>query len=173
MTKLPKNRSLVSLITLSFSIILFISGCQTTILEPGFLANVAPACQGASIQVDLVGVNNSELAAWNAKPIDDYFSAGDMFRKSSPKITLEFGANGKSVQSLSPSHPIWQQWRAKGSTHVMVIADLPGYTLPMGGIDLRRQTVPLSSDKWDKSPPEISIQITPTGIILIPAPKAQ
>ncbi len=150
---------------------LFLSGCGVTILQPGFTTQVAPSYQGASIQVDLVGVNNSELPAWNAKPIDDYFAAGDMFRASAPKVTLNFGAGESDVKALSASNPIWKQWNSKNATHVMVIADLPGYTVPMGGVDLRRQIIPLSSDKWAKSPPEISIQITPTGIILVPAPK--
>lgn len=168
-----KNRCSFIPAILAAMAVLLLAGCQTVILKPGFSASVASAYKGASIQVDLVGVNNSELAAWNAKPIDDYFSAGDMFRASSPKVTLNFGAGENDVQSLPVTHPIWQQWSAKGSTHIIVIADLPGYTIPMGGVDLRRQSVPLSSDKWDKSPPVISIQVTPTGIILIPAPKAE
>lgn len=153
--------------------VVILAGCGVTILQPGFMTEVAPSYQGASIQVDLIGVNNSELAAWNAKPIDDYFAAGDMFRASAPKVTLNFGAGEDGMKSLPASHPIWKQWKSKNATNIMVIADLPGYTVPMGGIDLRRQTVPLSSNQWAKSPPEISIQITPTGIILVPAPKVQ
>jgi uncharacterized protein YceK len=153
--------------------ILLMSGCGVTILQPGFTTQVASSYQGASIQVDLVGVNNSELAAWNAKPIDDYFAAGDMFRGSAPKVTLNFGSDQAGTQTLASSNPIWKQWKSKSATYVMVIADLPGYTVPMGGVDLRRQVVPLSSDRWTKSPPEISIQVTPTGIILVPAPKAE
>ena len=42
---------------------LILTGCGVTILQPGFTTQVAPSYQGASIQVDLIGVNNSELAA--------------------------------------------------------------------------------------------------------------
>lgn len=144
---------------------------NTTILQPRLDASIAPAYKGASIQVDLVGVNNSELAAWNAKPIDDYFSPGDVFRSASSKRTLDFADGKDDVKSLAANDPIWQAWKSKGVSHVVVMADLPGYTIPMGGIDLRRQIIPLTGSSWDKSPPSITIQVGPTGIILVPAPK--
>jgi hypothetical protein len=154
--------------------LILLPGCKSTqILQPRLDASIAPAYQGASIQVDLVGVNNSELATWNAKPIDDYFAAGDAFRASASKVTFQFGDSQPAVQSLPVTDKAWQQWKAKGASHVVVIADLPGYTLPMGGVDLRRQIIPLQSDKWEKSPPVITVEVSPTGILLVPAPKIQ
>lgn len=155
---------------------LFLVGCPTVPrvvhLQPEFRAEVASAYHGATISVDLVGVNNSELAVWKAKPVDDYFAPGNVFRDSAQKVTLNFGGGGETTQRVSPSHPVWQDWRAKGATQVIVIADLPGYTLPIGGVDIRRQMIPLESTNWERSPEEVVIQITPTGIILVPAPKA-
>ncbi len=146
---------------------------RTVILQPRLDASIAPAYKGASIQVDFVGVNNSELAAWNAKPIDDYFAPGDVFRDSADKKTLDFADGSVSVQTLQSTDPVWQRWKSKGASHVVVIADLPGYNIPMGGIDLRRQTIPLSAGSWERSPPVITVQVGPTGIILVPAPKIQ
>lgn len=153
--------------------IALLPACNTTILQPQVDAAIAPAYQGASIQVDLVGVNNSELAAWNAKPVDDYFTPGDIFRGAAAKRTLDFADGKEGGKSLAANDPIWQTWKAKGVSNIVVMADLPGYTIPMGGVDLRRQIIPLSSDSWDKSPPVITIQVGPTGIILVPAPKVQ
>ena len=107
-------------------LVAFLPACnKTVILQPRLDASIAPAYKGASIQVDLIGVNNSELAAWNAKPIDDYFAPGDVFRSSSNKHTLNFADANDGVQTLQVTDPIWQSWKAKGASYVVVIADLP------------------------------------------------
>lgn len=147
------------------------SGCSTKPIQPNLVSEVSSAYVGASIQVDLIGVNPSELGAWTGKSIDDYFSAGDRFRQGAVKRTLQFGGSNAGSQTLAAKDTIWAQWKAKSATHIIVLADLPGYNSPEGGVDLRRQVIPLDSGVWDKVPPSVMIQITPTGIILVPAPK--
>jgi len=143
--KNPYKRLPFRLLSLTLVAAALLAGCsKTVILQPNLNASIAPAYQGASIQVDLIGINSSELTTWRSKPIDDYFAPGDVFRRSATKATLHFGGDKPGSQSLPASDPVWQQWKAKATTHVVVLADLPGYNLPMGGVDLRRQIIPLS-----------------------------
>ena len=150
---------------------LLVSGCGTKPIRPDLSAQVAPVFAGASIQVDLIGVNNSELNVWKAVDIDDYFSAGNRIRQGASRKTLTFGGGLPESQTLSANDPIWNEWKSKQVSFVIVLADLPGYASREVGVDLRRQVIPLDSGFWDGVPENISIQLTPTGIILVPAPK--
>lgn len=150
--------------------LLLLTGCSKT-LTFGFTSTVDPAYTGASIEVDLIGINTSEIAVWNAKSIDEYFTTGDPFRAAAPKKTFYFGEGQPEKAQLSSSDPIWQQWNDKGATHILVLADLPGYTISMDGVDLRRQLIPRASNEWKGTPKTISIRLGPTGVVLVPSPK--
>jgi hypothetical protein len=164
----PKTSRIV--LSLAAAALLFLfAGCQTLTFD--FTSSVDPAYKGASIEVDLIGINTSEIAVWNAKSIDDYFTSGDPFRASVPKKTFYFGEGQPEIARLPSSDPIWREWEAKGATHILVLADLPGYTIPMGGVDLRRQLVPRSSSDWKGTPKAIAIRLGPTGVVLVPSPK--
>lgn len=150
--------------------LLFLAGCESTI-QPTLNTEVSPLYAGATIEVDLVGINTSEYQIWKAKSVNDYFTSDDQFRDAAVKKTLYFGEQKKSSQTFSSSDPIWTQWVAKECAFVVVIADLPGYVKDEQ-VDRRRQLIPLDLKLWSGTPSDITITVSPTGIQLLPSPEA-
>ena len=149
--------------------LLLLVGCETTI-QPTFNTSVSAIYEGATIEVDLVGINTSEYQIWKAKSVNDYFTSSDKFRDAASKKTLYFGENQKTSQTLSSSDPIWAEWTRKDCAYIVIIADLPGYVADEQ-VDRRRQLVPLNSKLWKGAPSDITITISPTGIQLLPSPE--
>ncbi|TVR52423.1 MAG: hypothetical protein EA425_05000 [Puniceicoccaceae bacterium] len=155
-------------------LVLLLAGCATTPppIQPAFNLVVDPAYAGASIQVDLVGVNASEVARWRTKSVNDYFSPGDPFRATAERKSFLMGPDGEDAPVLAANDPIWQRWQRRDVSFIVVLADLPGYMEDReGAIDSRRLIVPLGGDRWDRARPStITLEISPTGVSSIPAP---
>lgn len=149
------------------------SGCQT--FHPAVNLSVDSIYENASIQVDMVGINPSQYKVWTQKSVSEYFSPGDEFRKITDKKTFAFGQNRPKEQVLSRNDPIWKRWRDKGVSHIFVLADLPGISDEKA--EKRRQIIPLDRKAWKGSqtlfiflPREIKVNVSPTGVEVIPPP---
>lgn len=117
---------------------------------------------GGSVVVDLVGVNMSTLRAWETYSMTEYWQDKNPRRRDADKVTLDFSAAGKkpTVQKLLVTDDKMKQWQARGVTHVLVLADLPGaHADKEGASDSRRQVLPLDSCHWAKGTKQLTVQV--------------
>lgn len=118
-----------------------------------------------SIEVDVVGVNQAQMARWSSYPVSSYFSSGDQLRADANKAVMRFWTEDSAPKTLSRSDDKWDQWLGDGATHLFVVADLLGVRddLP-GDADPRRLILPLSKDRWKGR--SIEIEIQRSGLVL-------
>lgn len=167
----------LSSLTLAF-LALNVVSCQSTKSNrlkplkenPQLILKIHPDYEHASMAVDLVGVNPSELENWNQLFLDEYFQPDNSFRRVASKKTYFFGGENKMEQTLEPDDKIWMDWKAKGSSYIFIMADLPGNIASSSGTDVRRQKIPIDKRDWAKKPQEIQVLIKPDGITLTPSP---
>lgn len=114
-----------------------------------------------SIEVDLVGVNESEAARWRSYPVSDYFSGRDQFRADADRHTLAFTHANPGPQTLPRTHPIWQKWKDKQAMELFILVNLPGTGDRQE--DPRRLVLPLSRDRWKVD--EIVIEVQRSGVV--------
>jgi hypothetical protein len=82
--------------------------------------------------------------------MSSYWEPGNPMRESAVKYVMTFGASAAKEQILAKSDPIWQKWKERKATHLLVMAFLPGIKDQPGGADPRRIILPLDSSKWEK-----------------------
>lgn len=98
-----------------------------------------------SVEVDLVAVSASERNAWVGKPVNEYFSGGDAFRRDATKITFVFSNDSPEPKRLSRRDPIWKTW--KGRQELFILANLSGAS-GAGASDPRRLILSLDTRRW-------------------------
>ncbi len=121
-----------------------------------------PQGQGTipSLEVDLVGVNDSEKSAWDQHPISKYFSPNDRLRSDADRYTMTFKNDDLGPKTLEKGHAIWKEWTAKGAQWLYVIVNLPGIEQDQpGDSDPRRRILPLDKDKWKWGTNTLEIEI--------------
>jgi hypothetical protein len=96
-----------------------------------------------SVEVDIVGVRESERHLWETYSMTRYWQPDDRLRAQGDKITLRFGHGRPISQRLAAEHPTWRQWRRSGVSALFILADLPGAYSDIPGVsDPRRQILP-------------------------------
>ena len=179
MIRLIDKRSLVILFVL-----LVLSGCDA----PNVEIIISPEYQSATIQIDFVKVQRSEVPIWMGMNVDEYFSPGSQFRDFAQQrgdiYTVYYNVPQKAFKGKIPSEdPVWESFEferrtAEQSFDIIILADLPG---AYGGspVDIRRQIIPLQKKSWSislfkkilgKGLEKLVISITSGGILLDPAP---
>lgn len=115
-----------------------------------------------SIEVDFVGVNESERDRWVSLNIDEYFSPGNVVRTNCNKRTMAFTNENTQPQTLSASDAIWQTWSGSSAEEmfIMAIIPMPGDT---SSVDPRRLILPLDQARWTGG--VIELQIKPSGVV--------
>ena len=147
---------------------ILLGGCETTQLpDPyDYRLELGSDLQGASIQVDMIGVPAAELERWRNKSITAYWEPGDADRMAAPKKTVVFSKDTESSQMLLSTDRVWQTWiQNENATSIVILADLPGIRKDApGNADSRRIILPLAAAAWDERPQLITLRITGTGI---------
>lgn len=118
----------------------------------------------ASIQVDLIGVTESEKPYWEGYNIDKYWSDGDLRRKNAQPLTQVLKMGQPWVVSVSNSK--WQEWLNRGATELLVVANLPGH-FDAGPADPRRLFLPLDKHAWNAKNGTLEIEIQDTMILVL------
>lgn len=113
-----------------------------------------------SLEVDLIGVADPDLARWRSYPLDAYFAGGDAFRADADKRTLEFA--DADPRALARDDEAWKRWKKSKATHLVVLANIPG-VFDRAGTDGRRLILPLDPERW--STRSIEIQVQRTGLV--------
>lgn len=166
--------------------LLLLVGCDA----PDVDLVISPEFQTATIQVDFIRVQRSNLSVWMSKDVDDYFSPGDSFREHALGRGEIYSVYYNVPQREFNGHvdsedAVWERFQFDSDTidqkfDVIIMADIPGVS---GGsiADIRRQVIPLYRKAWDLSLKDkifgggldqLTITITGNGILLDPAPLA-
>jgi len=161
---------------------IFVSGCSSCkpgkpgpIVKYNIQVNLDQSLKDSSMIVDLVGVNPSSLPSWEAYSMTKYWQRGDAKRAdATDKFTIDF-VSGKSLSNtLNSTNALWAKWLARGVTHVVVLANLPGAPradVP-GNQDPRRQILPLESCYWAKGTNTINVLVQQSGIEILTPTRA-
>ena len=120
----------------------------------------------ASIEVDLIGITELEIPAWEAYSIDKYWTKDDPRRRDADKVTRRLGV-GES-ETLDANEAVWERWLSRGANHMVVIARLPGRSEPGPG-DPRRLVISLDRRKWKGR--TLELEVRESQIRLLTPPK--
>ena len=113
-----------------------------------------------SVIVDLVGVNPSTLARWEAYDMSKYWKEGDTMRSDADKVPLNFVSGQSLTNSLPMKDAQWDKWKGKGVSHIVVVADLPG---PVSK-EARRLVLPLDECTWPPNTKVLKVLVQPSGM---------
>ncbi len=172
-----KNRTLKPFLAGLFSLLLAaaFTGCDSC--KPGKPGPIGKysldvgldeSLKSSSVIVDLVGVNGSNLPRWEAYDMSKYWKENDAMRRDADKVVLNFVSGQSLSQSLPVTDPKWEQWKAKGVTHVLVLADLPGQQASkVGNQDARRQILPLDKCNWPSGTKKLTVLVQRSGIVAV------
>ena len=115
-------------------VLLALVGCD----DPDVEIVISPEYQSATIQIDFVKVQRSEMAVWTSMNIDDYFSPGSQFRDFAKQrgdiFTVYYNVPQKTFKgSIRSDDPVWERVEyergVEQSFDVIVLADIPGVTV--------------------------------------------
>jgi hypothetical protein len=176
----PSTSKHLLVVALAGLLCAFVSGCASC--KPGkpgpigkydVQVQLDESLKQASVLVDLVGVNAGSLPRWENYSMKKYWEANDPMRKDADMKTLNFVSGQSLSQTLEAKDPKWQQWKAKGVTHLLVLADLPGAHIDkQGNQDARRQILPLDECTWPKGTSKLSILVKRSGMDVLTPPRA-
>ena len=121
-----------------------------------------------SIEVDFVGVNESESDRWLGQNIDDYFTPGNLQRVNADRHTMEFTNDRSSAQTLSAGSGTWNSWQGAGAKNMIILASIP-LASSQFAVDPRRLVLPLDQARWGREGMTIELLIKPSGIVLMTA----
>jgi hypothetical protein len=107
-----------------------------------------------SAEVDLVGINESQVHEWETYSLTAYFGGDDPLRTKSVRYPMVFMSGASTTQTFSSTDDIWAKWKAEGATRLAVMAQWPG------GSD--REILPLDADAWESR--RIGIVVLKTGL---------
>ena len=157
-----------------------LAGCETC--KPGKLGPIGrytievgldESLKTSSVIVDLVGVNLSNLPRWEGYDMGKYWKEGDAMRRDADKLVLNFVSGQALTMSLPLADPQWDKWKAKGVTHVLVLADLPGaQTGKPGNQDARRQILSLDGCSWPDGTKGLKVLVQRSGIVVLTPARA-
>jgi len=159
------------------------SGCETC--KPGKPGPIGKYNIGITLDqslkdsqdmlVDLIGVNPASRPSWEAYDMGSYWKPGDPKRRDAlDKVTFDLGAGKTLTNTLSLSDPHWSNWLARGSSHVMVLANTPvpaSEGSKPGNQDRRRQILPLDRCHWPKGTTTLNLLVQQSGIEILTPPR--
>ena len=115
-----------------------------------------------TVQVDVVGLTDSERKQWDDMSLSSYWMPGSERRASATArtIRIRFGAENTDPVRIPADADVWDAWRKHGATWLYVVANLPGgMNDKPGAEDPRRLAISLTSKEWaDDAPLEIEVR---------------
>jgi hypothetical protein len=103
----------------------------------------------ASVEVNLVGVSDSDLTQWRGYSVNQYWSPHDPLRKSAGAYVMTFSTSDPHSQTLDRTNAIWEQWRQHNAMNLFIIAFLPSIPAPAdAATDPRKLELPLDRRRW-------------------------
>lgn len=137
---------------------------------------------GKSVEVHLVGVNNTDYAKWHDYSMTDYWRHNDPLRATAVEHgfakVMRFGQGLSPQQSLDSKDPVYNEWLSRKVQYLFVVTNLASSeTDKAGQADFRRAILPLTTSNWDKGEIKklkgIQVTITASGPDVKPQPKTK
>ncbi len=122
-----------------------------------------------TIQVDLVGLNNSERKAWDEMPLSAYWLPESTIRAGvrDRAVRVRFSPERSQPFVISVDSDVWKTWQRAGATWLYVVANLPGGVEDKRGADdPRRLAISLSSKEWAPDAP-LQIEIRRDAVVFL------
>lgn len=122
-----------------------------------------------TIQVDLVGLTDSERRAWDDMPLSSYWLPGSEVRKTHQDRTVSFRFSAEQSQLfvIPADSEIWTTWHKAGAAWLYVVANLPGgLDDRRGAEDPRRLAISLTSKEWGEDAP-LQIEIRRDAVVFM------
>jgi hypothetical protein len=139
----------------------FVTGCGTTPKPKPWNLSITKTTP-ASIQVDLIGITESEQPKWEGYSMDQYWSDGDLRRINAKPLTKTLAMN--QPWTISETDPKWQEWLDRGATELVIIANLPG-KFPPGSADPRLNFFPLDKHIWISKNHTLEFEVQDTQVV--------
>lgn len=120
----------------------------------GLRVNARSELPQQSVEMNLIGVNRSELQQWKLKSVTEYFSPGDPLRSAATRDYSKILTFPPSPQVLELGDTLWSKWSARKAEYLVVMVNIPGYSFKddkPGDGDPRRIILPLKLDRWEWS----------------------
>ncbi len=127
-----------------------------------------------SLEVDVVGISDSDKQRLEKYNIDRYFSGNDRMRTSLKPVTFKFSDDDMVPKAVNSKHRCWDEWGEKILTNIAVLVNLPLVEEDAKGTpeDPRRLVVPMTEGMFN-SRPDRYFMVTEGGIVqLSDRPKA-
>lgn len=141
------------------------------VVSPG--GNLVQELAGKPLQVDLIGVNDTDIAKYAGVSVDDYFAGTSAVRSDAGDLrtTFNFNGNATGAQVLSVSGKTYALWRERGVKKIAILASGRGLK-PAAGADMRKLMFPLTNKEWERGQ-KIQIIVKESGIECATAQKPQ
>ena len=160
-------------------ILLFMTGCTPRMGTYTYRVVLDDALRDSntgmmpSIEVDFIGVQETEIDLWLSQDIDKYLKPGNVLRANAVRHTMPFTNEQSETQHLAADADIWQRWKSTGARNMFIIASIPLDTDQFGdGVDPRQLVLPLDKFRWDEDK-TIEILVKPSGIVCQTAMKSK
>lgn len=152
MTARARKLGRVTILALAVGVALGTIGCGPRAGRYNVTVSLAPSLRGSSLDVDLVGVGEANLADWSGKDLREYFSGNDAFRTSQQdmRYTMEFNPSSAGAKTLARQDPIWKTWQNVGYDSLYILADVPGTP--------QRLVLPMFTDRWSGSTIKVEVR---------------
>ncbi len=168
MSNPPSN--VQTLLALLLLVALAVSGCSSTKPKPvRWTLNITKVTP-ASIEVDLVGLTESEVELWENTDLDKYWSPGNRIRQNADKLSVKLDMN--KPEKVDQTDAKWDSWLARGATRLLIIANLPG-RFDAGKADRRRRIIPLDKKAWKSKDNTLEFKVNDTDIIVMTPSQAR
>jgi hypothetical protein len=158
------------------------SGCKAKMGRYAVRVQLDPSLAGKSIEVHLVGVNNTDYAKWHDYSMTSYWKHEDPLRTTAVQHgiakVMRFGQGLPTVQSIDIKDPIFKEWKGRKVEHLFILTNLvsTGVDKP-GTADFRRGILPLTTKHWNRGEIRkrrgIEVTITASGPDVKPQPKVK
>jgi hypothetical protein len=143
---------------------LLLAGCKAKVYDISVKLDSSMKQDGhwRTLDVDLVGINESDRPEWESTSIDAYFSAGNTLRSGANADglvrTLHFSNADPSPRTIARSDAMWQKWQQK--PWLVVMAQLPPQAGAAGPGDRRRIFLPLDRARWPGQAINITVRLS-------------
>ena len=132
-----------------------------------------------SVELNFIGVNDSEMPVWTNYSINKYWMPDNPQRitavSQAQALAITFSENPPYSQTISRTNTTWNKWKSKGAMHLIVVANYPRTSNDApGDADVRRIVLPLAKRRWKSyfwGRRTIRIEVTPSGIVNHTPPK--
>jgi len=123
-----------------------------------------------SLELDLIGVNQTDLDRFDSLSVNDYFVPGNPFRDGMDHVTVYFSDDNSGPKVVKRDNPVWGKFGHRNADRLVLIVNLPGADQYKGKKNPCRVDIPLERSWWRYlffSYETKYIEVLPGGISLL------